>query len=474
MYKRMNILGRSAPVLRVVVALCVVASASCAYYNMLYNANEKYKSANKLSRAADGTVTRAQNSAYDGVIEKCQTMIGTYPDSRHVDDAMLLIARSLFEQDRFLEAASQCDSLEIRLPETELLNQVRFLKGQALAEESLYGESISVMTEFTETWPKDDLRPYAHYYLSTSYMSLGLEDDAVAHIAFLEQHHAKDQHTFDAQVQVARILSEKESYAKSRTVYEALNARRLPKAYRYDVWLGLAQVYHGLGEERAAINTVEDLLLLGGLKAEQRAPALLLKAECYTGIDSLGRAIETFTSVTKKYARGKFGAEAHFRLGEIYEDIDSLSLAQKSFESVPRAYASSEYATEAIKRTGSIGKLLKMLASEGDDSSEARSLRQFSMAELQLTQFDNAAEALVLYQQLLEEFPDTEYAPKAAYAITYIFHSKLGDVVKAREALEILVSRYPDTPQARHGTSLLTSPPATDAEVPATDDTDES
>jgi len=459
--------------LRIAMTVCIVSVLSCAYYNMLYNAKKKFNEAEKINRAADGSVSRSQQTAYDLTIEKCQTMIGTYPNSRHVDDAMLLIARSLFAQDRFLETASQLDSLEARHPDSDLLNKARFLKGQALAEEGLHAESIRILTEFTERWPKDDLRPQAHYYLSTSYMSLGLEDDAVAHIDFLEKHHSNDFYTFEAQVEVARILADKASYARSREVYEALNSRRLPKASRYDVWFGLAEVYYGLEEPQNAITTINDVLQLT-LKPEKRAPVLLLRAECYVKLDSLDQAVNSFKSVARKYARGIFGAEAHFRLGEIYESTDSLELAQKSFEAVPRAYASSEYAGEAIKRTGSIGKLLKLQASAGDDSPEAMSLRQFSLAELQLLQFDNPAEALVIYQQLLEDYPDSEYAPKAAYAITYIYHSKLGDMAKAREAYDLLVSRYPDTPQARHAERLVSAPPATDADTTTVDETGES
>ena len=104
-------------------------------------------------------------------------------------------------------------------------------------------------------------------------------------------------------------------------------------------------------------------------------------------------------------------------------------LPKRSFESVPRAYARYERADEAIRRAGSISKLLKLEAAEGDDSPEAQALRQFSLAELQLTQFNQPEKALASYQVLLDDYPDSEYGARAAFAVGYIYGIVLGDTV---------------------------------------------
>lgn len=434
-------------------ALCLLITA-CAYYNMLYNAKKMYKDAERAPSNRDGSPSRRQIQLYDDVIKKCQTMIGTYPKSRHVDDAMLLIAYSLHEQQRYLETAIELDSLEVKFPDTELLPDVRFLKGRALAEAKHHEESIDILGDYVADYPKHKTVPQAYYFLATSSMSLDREDDAVAFIDILEDRFDKNDHTFAAQIEVAHILQENETWVESREIYESLNSRRLPVDYRWSVWMGLAAVYIGVEEYGAALNVLDDVLRLK-LAPEQKPVVLLEKAEAYQGMDSTDTAIATYKDVTVLFGKGVFGAEAHYRLAQIWEARDSLVLAKHHYEKVPGAYADSEFASESIRHGGNISRLLKLETAESKDSPDAKALRQFTMAELQFTQFEDPKEALNLYQELLENYPTSEYAPKAAYAVGYIYKTVYGDTTRAREAYTLLRTRYPDTPQAVYAGYLV-------------------
>ena len=375
-------------------------------------------------------------------------MIGTWPDSKHVDNAMLLIANCLFHQTRYDECVAQIDSLEIKHPTTDLLADARFLKGKALAEWGQYVEAVQVLEDYMETFRKHKSRPEALYYLATSSISLGREDAAARYMDELEDRYGNASITFEAQLEVAKILSEKGHYDKSREVYEAMNRERLPRAYRFGVWLGLAEAYVRTGEYAAALTIVrdiEDMVLTVG----QEPAALLVKARAYSGLDSADATVETYRDVSKRFSRGKYGAEARFRLGEIFEAADSLQKAKRSYDSVARAYSRSEFAAEAIRRSGSIAKLLRLEQMKGDDSPEAQALREFSLAELQFTHFDDPERAVETYEKMMVDYPDTEFVPNAIYAVGYIHGIVFGDTLKARDAYELLQVRFPDSQQAR-------------------------
>lgn len=49
----------------------------------------------------------------------------------------------------------------------------------------------------------------------------------------------------------------------------------------------------------------------------------------------------------------------------------------------------------------------------------------------------------------MNEFPDSEYAPRAVYALGYINGVVLGDTARAREWYDVLMARYPDSAQAQ-------------------------
>ena len=129
--------------------------------------------------------------------------------------------------------------------------------------------------------------------------------------------------------------------------------------------------------------------------------------------------------------------------------MDSLTTAQKNFQEVPRAYSGSPFAEDAIKRNSDIGRVLRLQQTSGDDSPEAVAMRTFSMAEIQLFQFNSPEKAIPSYEKIANEFQDSEYAPRAVYALGYIYGVVQGVSAKARAWYDVLLSRYPDSQQAQ-------------------------
>jgi len=437
-----------------VLVLAVVTVGSCAYYNTLYNAKQRYREANKLHRGRDGTVTRQQRAAYEDVITKCQSVIGTWPNSRHVDDAMLLIANSLYQQDLFGACVTQIDTLEAHFPHSNLLRQARLLKGRALSQWGEDKEAIAVLLDYRKRWPKKHGNDEALFYLAASAINLGHDEEALGYVHTLQTEYSGSAYTFRAQLRVASTLADKHHWKEAGEVYDRLNKARLPIAYRYPVWSGLAEAYLQSGSPRDALDIVRQLQALD-LTIQQQPVVLLLRGAAYEKIDSVQVAINTYLEVAKRFARGEYGAEAHFRLGSIFEEADSLVKAKRQYEQVGRSYARSEHAIESVRRAGSIGKLLQLASAADTHSPEARALRAFTLAEIQFAQFENAQRAVAGYESVVDSFPDTKLAPKAAYALTYLYSVVLHDSLRAAGAYKLLTTRYPDTQQARYAGLLL-------------------
>jgi len=447
-------------------AMLSVLSA-CAYFNTLYNAKQTFEDAQKADTRANAAIAQqgqqtgqggapAVNSPtakqYEEVIDKCKSMIANYPDSKHVDDAMLLSARALYALGRYDEAVAALDTLEEQHPKSNLRDDAMFLKGKSLHSAQKYDLAAPVLRDFVKEYHKSDYRPEALYLLCTSLMELGLNDEAVTALETLEKDHGRSEYRFQAQVEMASILAKKELYDESLAVYKRLNESRIPESYRYDVWLGMARVQLRTGDAAGAVATVNQTTTLPR-SVDKEPIAVLLRGRAYASLDSIDAAVADFKDVTVRFARGIYAAEAYYRLGIMYEAMDSLQTAQTSFQEVPRAYSGSEYAEDAIKRSGDISRILKVQQTSGDDSPEATAMRTFSMAEIQLFQFENTQKAIPSYEKVVSDFPDSEYAPRAAYALGYINGVMLGDTLKARAWYDVLATRYPDSAQAQlaHG-----------------------
>ena len=430
----------------------------CAYYNTLYNAEEKFGEAEEAHQRAlasqggvdDPTVAPGPNpnaAQYEDVIAKCKKLMAQYPDSKHVDDAMLLSARSLYRLGQFDEAVAACDSLERRYPKSKLLDEALFVKGKSMVAAQDYEHAVPVLKTFTEKYRKHDDRPEALYLLCISYMKVGLTDEAVQTLSTLEKDHGRTDYRFRAQVDMAEILAEQELYDQSLAVYKRLSESRIPEKTRFDVWIGMASVQEQVGDYAGALTTLRKIRTIP--PGPSNEPTLvLLRARAYAGVDSTTNAVRSYNDVTKRFARGIYAAEAHFRLAELYEGMDSLQAAQRNYQEVPRAYSGSEYAEEAIRRSSNISRILKLEQTSGDDSPEAIAMRTFSMAEIQFFQFNSVEKAIPNYEKIVTDFPDSEYAPRAVYALGYISGVVQGDTAKAREWYDVLRTRYPTSPQA--------------------------
>jgi len=52
--------------------------------------------------------------------------------------------------------------------------------------------------------------------------------------------------------------------------------------------------------------------------------------------------------------------------------------------------------------------------------------------------------ALVLYDRLLQNYPNSAYVPEALFKTGFIYHNTLNDLVKAKETFEAFIQRFPD------------------------------
>jgi len=165
----------------------------------------------------------------------------------------------------------------------------------------------------------------------------------------------------------------------------------------------------------------------------------------------LAKALKVYNDVATKYPKSTYSAEAYYRTGVIYhERLDSLKLAQEAFGKVAGEYSNSDFAAASLEKSTSMKRLLELqkAAGKGETVDQAAEKR-FMAAEIQLTRLGDVQTALAGYQAVLDSFPRTAVAPKAAYAIAWIREYKLNDKDKAIESYRALVDRFPRSYQAR-------------------------
>ena len=81
--------------------------SSCAYFNTFYNAEKYFKEADliRLEKSDKAIPLRAMDN-YGKTIQKCKVVLSEYPESKYVNDAILLMAKAQFYRSEYDNAIS--------------------------------------------------------------------------------------------------------------------------------------------------------------------------------------------------------------------------------------------------------------------------------------------------------------------------------------------------------------------------------
>lgn len=430
-------------------ALAVVSAvSSCAYFNTLYNARKLFREAEKAEGKAGDE--RSVRDKYKDVVTKCAQMIQDYPKSRWVDDAEFLMGRSFFKQKDYDKALRKFQEIVTNFPESDYVPESVYWIAECYYRKEENTQALVFVDRFLKDYPKHKLRYDVMFLAGDINRGLGNDDAAIGYYARVAEEAKKSSVIDEARTKSAALYASRGEWEKAAASYEKVLRKGLDWSTRYEVSLALGESYAHIGKSREALLLYEGLLKQS--TSTQETPLLLLgQAESYASMDSVQRALAIFRTVTEKYPKSVYSATAYYRTGLIYSDrLDSLEAAQRVFAKVGEEDANYEHARTALERSNSLKRLIELRRSSGAGvTADQAAEKRFMEAEIQLTRLDNVPLALDGYRAVLDSFPESATAPRAAYAIGWVYRRKLAENEKAVEAFRTVAARYPRSPQAK-------------------------
>lgn len=424
----------------------VALASGCAYYNTFYNAKSYYAQGMRLKdESHEGKLTPAAKSHFDKAIEKCAKVIELHPESRWVDEAVLLMGKCFFEEGEYLKALRKFEEVTIYYSAGRWLDDAYYMMGRTYlaledhprataafdhslavapdrewADDATYWKAASTFatrdystaagqyTSFLETYPRSTYRHQALYERAESLYQLGEFDEAIRLFGELVDRRPGRELAFPASLRIGEACLAMEKTERALAVFEELQGTALEPANEAKLGLRVAACYRSLGEHDAALR-------------------------------ALGAVIEG-------HPRTEEAALASYRKGLIYEeDLSDLELAREAYEQVRRHAPTLEVAFDATERSTSIAELTRYRENleSGGEADLARS--QFRLAELYYLGLGDLDQAMVEYEKVLTEYPGSEMAPRAAFALAWILEHERGDEERARTAYREIVTRFPGT-----------------------------
>ena len=308
----------SALVLRLALALLLLGAGCGAYFNTYYNASKAYRKGEATLEGASGA--KAARSSYDDCLKISSKLLQFYPDSRWVDDTVLLIGQCYYRLDQHHRAIRKFDELEASYPDSPLLPRARIWRARsylALGREDDCLSDLARMdlAELERADRTEALRVYAELYRGEK------SRDRLLEVLGRSLEEARFRDKADLNADMAATLEEEGRWEDALRHYNAVRRYRPAHSLLFRSWLG----------------TLDNSLRLGRLDQVERRVSKLRKDErFYEERHALdlregwlkerqGRLLEarvTWALILKDFPRTESSAAASYSLGRSFLVVD--------------------------------------------------------------------------------------------------------------------------------------------------------
>ncbi|HOD17450.1 MAG TPA: tetratricopeptide repeat protein [Candidatus Cloacimonadota bacterium] len=341
--------SRTQTILLLIFTVSVLVISSCSYDNSLYNAKKYFKSARKRPLTQDGRPSPQAVDEYTKAIKKCGYILTEKKNSKQVDDALFILAQSLYYKGNSIyQAKDQFNSLINNFPESPYVPEAIFYIARIDREINQPDEAVSILTKFIHDLSKAKWHPQA---------LLLLADFAI-----------QDKDFPQAQIWLQKVLTD---YPKSVAAKEALflNGKNyfaqndyqnsLIQFQRVVSYRGIARQIKLDAEYYIALNlfylqdyqkslAVAKKLLKNEYRPETVTATNLLIGRINLHLENEEQGVEQLTKIIKNNSRTLYSAEAAYWLGDYYyykkHDLDK---ATEYYGKVRTEYTSSPFVSAA-------------------------------------------------------------------------------------------------------------------------------
>ena len=156
--------------------------SSCAYFNTFYNAERYFKEADllRLEKSDKGIPLRAIDN-YGKTIQKCKVVLSDYPESKYVNDAILLMAKAQFYRSEYDNAISNLKLIFDKGSEDQIA-EAKYWAAVCKWKKGKTQTAIDELELIIDGSMKNDLVAQSHLSLADIFLELNRNDDFLFHL----------------------------------------------------------------------------------------------------------------------------------------------------------------------------------------------------------------------------------------------------------------------------------------------------
>ena len=414
----------------------------------------------RLDSVPDETASRPGNEErlrYDKIIEKGSRVLERFPkNKKRTAEAVFLIGESFRHKGEFEKAIVKYDEYERYFADYDSMRAVEYQRAYCLYRTQEYNLSRFALEPVVAS------KNHPYYFQGLNLMSLLDEqsespDQAIDALeALLADTAGTPFMRGKAHFRLAGLYFAKENWDKAREHYRAKEIEQLNVREKQTAAEQAAECLVNKKEYLAAAD--EYKLLYKNEEYEKKRPEYLVRlGEIMLLAKRYPDAIIVLNKVNSEYERTIHSARSYFALGD-YEQTITLDYPQAMvyYDSSFVTYSASEWARMSRERREALKRLIA-LRQQNDDDLKKDSIpnvknffnAEFQIAELFLFKLSEVDSAVSRLNSVIEGDKDSLKVMRATYARAFIYDEFKHDPDSAEVLYKEIIEKYPNTEFAK-------------------------
>ena len=235
--------------------------SSCAYFNTFYNAERYFKEADllRLEKSDKGIPLRAIDN-YGKTIQKCKVVLSDYPESKYVNDAILLMAKAQFYRSEYDNAILNLKLIFDKGSEDQIA-EAKYWSAVCKWKKGKTQTAIDELELIIDGSLKNDLVAQSHLSLADIFLELNRNDDFLFHLeegAKVIKERGKKGIVYN---QLAEIAFNNENYSVAESAYKEVIKNSLTKEKIENAHIQILKISRILGDHRSVERKIKSMLV---------------------------------------------------------------------------------------------------------------------------------------------------------------------------------------------------------------------
>lgn len=419
-----------------ILILTIFFLINCSYFNLFYNANKYFQEALKTKN-----INEAQTK-FNKAKEKSNLLLVKYPNSKWEGDALFIIAVSNYYLKEYKKALEQFDLFLSYFPNHKKKADALYYQALTNLELKEYFKAIEILknlSSFSQKYlPLVKYQTALIYYLQKDYQLF--LDSMLTFVNTFKKHPLRK----EGLLKIAEVKKEMGKINEAKNFYNELFKIEKDEKEKINILIKIVDCLNNEHQDTLKIylNKLEKYL--------DKYPDLNNLLYLNIGKIYLWQKEDkkAFSNLTK--VKGSEAQMAYYLIGERWEEKEIFDSALVYYDSSYQKNPNSELASIISWKKSLINKLLNPTK---EDTLEP-AFYHFKLAEVYLLSLNNYSSALKEYEKIYKNYPNSKYALKAKFASAYLCYNEI-DKEKGEKLFQEIIEEAPQSEYAKKAREIL-------------------